>query len=200
MTALARQRPELRPLAMDELRREYRSSAKGDLATMLGLDGHLAEDRLILRPIQPRRAVETSVDGEGDWRQKRYVLNEPSLPTALIFHDSFGRGLLPFLTRHFRQSDTLWRIGPERELLEEQRPDVVIVEIAERHLLTTPPEEWEGPPRLSAAAAPGPVSAGQDPAFTERTSRPVIFADGFELGNTRAWSSTQKGPQEETPR
>ena len=92
MTALARQRPELRPMAKDELSREYRSSTRGDLATMLGLDGHLAEDHLILRPIQKRPTVPRAVNGEEDWRHKRYVFHDPSLPTALIFHDSFGRG------------------------------------------------------------------------------------------------------------
>ena len=200
--ALARQRPELHPVARDELRREYRLSAKGDLAIMLGLDGHLAEDRLILRPIRKRRAVQRPIDGERNWRHKRYVVNDSSLPTALIFHDSFGRSLLPFLTMHFRHSETLWRVGPVMRLVEEQRPDVVIIEIAERHLLSTPPGKWERPPSLDTVAANPwvPEPAGQAPASTDKTSEPTVFADSFETGNTRAWSKARTGSQGGTKR
>ena len=70
------------------------------------------------------------------------------LPKALVFHDSFGDNLKPFLARHF--SETVFQKRPadvslDLDLIEKEKPDIVIQEIVERHavqLMAFPPHDW----------------------------------------------------------
>jgi len=58
---------------------------------------------------------------------------DPSLPTAVICHDSFAIRLLPYLSQHFRR--IVWNWGPlDRDLVEREHPDLVILESTERYL------------------------------------------------------------------
>ena len=64
---------------------------------------------------------------------RRFVQDDPSLPKAVIFHDSFMMALNPFLSQDFREVVyVLGRFDPA--VIEREKPDVVIDEITERHL------------------------------------------------------------------
>jgi hypothetical protein len=57
---------------------------------------------------------------------------------AVVFHDSFMRALHPFLSEHFVRVVYDWRRQPDVRLIETERPDVVIHEVAERFLMGPP--------------------------------------------------------------
>jgi hypothetical protein len=57
-----------------------------------------------------------------------------------MFHDSFGVRLIPFLSEHFARivyssGPADWRRNFDPQLVERERPQVVIQEIAERLLV-----------------------------------------------------------------
>jgi hypothetical protein len=58
----------------------------------------------------------------------------PELPRAVLFHDSFGAGLRDFLREDFSRLYTRNTVDFEPELVEAERPDVVIQLMAERRL------------------------------------------------------------------
>ncbi len=66
--------------------------------------------------------------------------------SALIFRDSMGGGLSPLWQQSYSPTWQMWhryRAGfedPEsyRQYVEQYHPDVVIVQLAERHLINTP--------------------------------------------------------------
>ena len=133
--------PTLHSLSRDAfVPREVRTAGM-DLAGMLGLTDRLSEDNLTLRP-KRRRSVtlepqRPNPHGE-DWR----VVTEipaSSLPRAVIFRDSFASPLIPFLSEHFSRAVYLWQYDPEPQVIERERPNVVIQEWVGRRLQTLLP-------------------------------------------------------------
>jgi hypothetical protein len=141
--SLARLYPELRPLPLDAfaLRREVTNGRP--FVAGYGIADLAREEVLELEPLRPRRA--RIVDPEGGWvatpfRVGRTVMAEtgdPTLPRAVMFHDSFlPVDLEPYLSEHFERIVYHWRPKSlDWALIARERPDLVIEEKAERFLL-----------------------------------------------------------------
>ncbi|MCM2254928.1 MAG: hypothetical protein NDJ94_04590 [Vicinamibacteria bacterium] len=113
-----------------------------DLAAMIGLRDVLREQRLLLEPRRPRQArVVEPAGGEAWWNVGRLVTEIPgsTLPRAVVFRDSFGSRLAPFLSEHFSRVVYLWQVNFDAEVVAQERADVVIQEIASRKLLVASP-------------------------------------------------------------
>ena len=122
----------------------------GDLSNMLALAGMDPENRVTAVPRTPRQAVEV----ENTLAPKALFqatvtteINDPSLPTAIVFRDSFAFELIPFLSEHFKQTVYLWPL-PSTSLanrtldwatVDAVKPDLVIDEFVERYFATFPP-------------------------------------------------------------
>jgi len=128
-----------------------------DLAGMMGLTRVLTEDDLRLVPRRPRRArvVEPSGAAPSDELGRIVTtIDDPALPRAVIFRDSFVSRLAPFLSEHFSRAVYLWQNDFDADVVSRERPDVVIQEIVGRHLYTFVPS-----PELVPDAGPvGPIS------------------------------------------
>ena len=114
------------------------SGWSGDLATMLGLEGRLSEERVLL---EPPRASRTADPGPRPLDpQRRLSAAERQTASGLqvvMFHDSFGLSLQPLLSESFARivfssGPTDWRLNFDPALIERERPTLVIQEIAER--------------------------------------------------------------------
>jgi hypothetical protein len=62
----------------------------------------------------------------------------PGGPTAIVYRDSFGDYLQPFLSGAFSRATWLWTRTIDMPLIERERPDVVIQVVAERFLAQIP--------------------------------------------------------------
>jgi hypothetical protein len=129
----ARQRHEL------DLRRIPRSGM--DLARMLGLGRVMVEEDLQLEPkhgrqshiVEPARAGRALMD-------PRVVSEGPAgAPRAVVFRDSFGSAMIPFLAEHFSRAVYLWQNNFDPEAVLNERADVVIQEWVGRHLYNQVP-------------------------------------------------------------
>ena len=108
-----------------------------DLAGMMGLKRVLREVDLTLVPRRARRArvVEPAGASPTDEEGRLVtVVDDPSLPRAVIFRDSFVSRLVPFLSEHFSRAVYLWQNDFDAQVVEQEHPDVVIQEIVGRHL------------------------------------------------------------------
>lgn len=121
----------------------------GDLAGLLGLHNVEAESapRLV-----PRRPAGARFEGEcGDVGQCASASDGGARPRVLMYRDSAASSLIPFLAGHFGRGvyvwDRQWKFSTE--LLEGERPDVVVLEMVERRLMNPPPA-----PPAGASAAP----------------------------------------------
>jgi alginate O-acetyltransferase complex protein AlgJ len=108
-----------------------------DLAGMMGLKRVLREVDLTLVPRRARRARVVEPAGAAPTAEEGRlvtVIDDPSLPRAVIFRDSFASRLVPFLSEHFSRAVYLWQNDFDAQAVEQERPDVVIQEIVGRHL------------------------------------------------------------------
>jgi alginate O-acetyltransferase complex protein AlgJ len=125
-----------------------------DLARMVRLEGRLTETRIELVSLTPRMATLVEpVHGDPDFGEPRVVTQRADGrgPRALVYRDSFGSGLIPFLAESFGRAVFLWEYDVDPREVERERPDVVIHEWASRRLHTRMPyDAW------AAAAARQP--------------------------------------------
>jgi hypothetical protein len=156
MERLADSFPCLSRPSLDRYAIRRSSRAGGDLAQMLGLQKkHYREQAIRLRPrdavevrsVQSRKAIAPYI---------RVSISEApaaELPTLLMVHDSFAHQLKPFLGTRFRRVVYVWDWGLHffRELVEREKPAVIIDQIAERMLCDL---QLENPPELDRPATP----------------------------------------------
>ncbi len=60
--------------------------------------------------------------------------NNSKLPTAVFYCDSFGGAIQPFISEHFSRIEWIWTFKIDMKLIEEEKPDYVVVEMVERNL------------------------------------------------------------------
>ncbi|EFL51333.1 conserved hypothetical protein [Solidesulfovibrio fructosivorans JJ]] len=141
--------PAITPLTRSQFSVERFNWLPGDLANMMGLGGHLKEDRIMFVNKDWYKARGATYDGPMpapyfETPQYSYT-GDPKLPNALVFHDSFWWELLPFMAESFDKGLYVW-LKPQTEtefryfdtaLIEKEKPDLVIDEYTERYILPT---------------------------------------------------------------
>jgi hypothetical protein len=108
-----------------------------DLAGMMGLTRVMREVDMRLVPNRPRRArVLEPAGAQPTDEEGRLItaIDDPTLPRAVIFRDSFTSRLVPFLSEHFSRAVYLWQNDFDAAVVTQEHPDVVIQEIVGRHL------------------------------------------------------------------
>ncbi len=150
--------------------------------------------------LEPRARVVLERYDEARLALKVFEVDDPALPTCVVARDSFATDMGPFLAESFRRTVVVGadnRFFPE--LIHEERPDVVIVERAERALrfgsidwaLTSWRETWPDPGvdaeaqaldaearrRLAGGDAPGALEASQA-ALARETTPDRRFTEG----------------------
>ncbi|MEN6627462.1 MAG: hypothetical protein ABFD69_14655 [Candidatus Sumerlaeia bacterium] len=143
MDALAERFPGLRPQPLSEFkvlttahpRWSVQTQGTGEL--ICDTDGENLK-YIELEPLRPRRAR----FGYIDRRTFKTEIDDPSLPTAVVIHDSFYSPLYFFVSEHFRRVVYYKRdyLDFPAEVIAREKPDVVIEENVERQLpLPLPP-------------------------------------------------------------
>lgn len=118
-----------------------------DLARMMRLSGVLEEDDIRLRArTRSARTVEPlKPNPHGIDARLVTEVDDDSRPRAVIFRDSFGSALIPFLSEHFSRAVYLWQYNVDPEVIARERPQVVIQEMVGRRFSTlTPYNPFEG--------------------------------------------------------
>ncbi len=133
--------PSIQPLERSDFDTDH-SVASGDKTTMLGLTdpGKMAMPGLVLRRGQGYRVVEPdSPDPYGEDGLLVTEHRDKSLPTAVVFRDSFAGRLIPFLSEHFSRASYLWQNEFDFDEIAREKPDVVIQEFVARHFVAFVP-------------------------------------------------------------
>jgi len=113
----------------------------GDLAVMLDSPVEFREERLRLRPLQRRNADMRRTNPESQKRTQHVSVNHTAPPLrAVVYHDSFTTGLMPFLNEQFERIDYVRTYDLPVELIDQQRPDIVLMEMVERSLYVHHPD------------------------------------------------------------
>jgi hypothetical protein len=112
----------------------------GDCAQLLGFRDRIRDDYFDLQPRTPVQAclADPSIPQPVSPTEPLFAMEQPAaqLPRAVMFRDSFGAQLVPFLAEHFRRIVFCWQNAPafDTDLITREKPDIVIQEIVERKL------------------------------------------------------------------
>ncbi len=140
VVALEQDYPQLIPLPESDFRISPPRQENLDLAQNIGTD-LIAENVVKFLPKFDSHTTFKSLA----LGQRKITLSynpDPSLPKAVIYHDSFFFPIMPFLSEHFSRAvyiqnylgGGLWNIS----WVEEEKPNVVILEFSERYLQDIP--------------------------------------------------------------
>lgn len=131
--------PAVIPWTRDEFREEVHVTPGLDLADMLGLSDVISERRRDFVPLKRRRArIVEPAHPDPDFEEGRLVtvVDNPDLPRAVVFRDSFMSALIPFLSEHFQRAVYLWQNDFDPDVVRQEQPTVVIQELVGRRLTT----------------------------------------------------------------
>lgn len=122
--------PILKPHPLTDFDRVPQVSS-GDLAELIHLKGEINEPFTALqaRFEKPSRGLKNPPAG-----QMITVMPDATLPTAVIFRDSFFNGLQPYTSEHFSRVVYVSDFTVDLNLVAEEKPQIVILEVAERYL------------------------------------------------------------------
>ena len=111
----------------------------GDLSNIAHLSGILLNHKYTLvQPYKPDISYTTTF-GEKESVLCTIESNAPSGKKALVLRDSFSIGLMPYLSKEFSQSTYCADYELFNEtLIDEQQPDVIIIQIVERSFQNIP--------------------------------------------------------------
>lgn len=115
----------------------------GNMAKMIILDTMLIEQskRLIVNNPKAMDAVEHNYPPVNNIGKDEYEIAKKTdnslLPKAVIIRDSFFGEMIPLVSEHFSKTVFIfdaWQYGYNIEIVEAEKPDIVILEVYEPHL------------------------------------------------------------------
>jgi alginate O-acetyltransferase complex protein AlgJ len=146
--ALTKWFPIIRPAPRGAFVQVEQNGGGGDLAQILSLKEWDHERWLRLEPRSPLKArmiregiarpVNVRVPMAAPFASE---CDDARLPRAVVFHDSFFLALAPLMAEHFRRAVYIWHDDFHADVVERERPDVVIHEMLERKLADVTPNE-----------------------------------------------------------
>jgi hypothetical protein len=130
---IAKKLPGLEPLSLDSFELKKTAADGGDLAGLLGLK--MAEENavsLIPKTNLPSLEVSANPARNPDYKGPSFAKNSQEKGVAVVFCDSFGPALMPFLDCCFGKAACLQKHELDARWIEREKPDVVISEMVER--------------------------------------------------------------------
>lgn len=135
--------PAIEPLKWEDMETRDFLAAGGYLNRALSLPEDLLERHYRVLPASPE-AVEAPNPLENEWKDlsafgpdslvEAYENEAPDLPSAIVFHDSFGNYLIPYLSENFRRVVWVRNVSFSPQAVQTEKPELVIVQMAERNI------------------------------------------------------------------
>jgi hypothetical protein len=134
--ALREDFPNLQAHTLEDFRAVPDGQRAGDLSERW-LHGLVTEERIRLEPRFERKTEQFQLGQKSalvpGWMLASYN-PDPSLPSAIILHDSFFIDMVPFLSDNFRWAIFHWSFQLNDAFVSGEKPDVVILEVTDRYL------------------------------------------------------------------
>lgn len=132
--------------SLNQMTLKYETVLGGDLARMMGLKQQLTEDRIVVQSFEACKVtyedgsplIVEDIDLPGD-RGSVTLCPEAKIKKAVVFHDSFGKLLYPYLASQFQRTVFVWSDNFDPQVVKREQPDVVIQELVERRLFNREP-------------------------------------------------------------
>ncbi len=138
INAIKKSIPTATPLKEGDFNKVVKVIKGGDLAMMLDLAECYEEKAIFMIPASFSYSYEKGDIGSYiDPSPGRTIImnqNDSSLPRMVMFRDSFAAALIPYLSQNFSRSAYFWTPRLIPEIIEKEKPDLVITEVTERYI------------------------------------------------------------------
>jgi hypothetical protein len=167
LRALEPQMPGLRPLALNDFTCTRRVDHGGDLAVCLQQQGETQETQVVV--LKPRPPLAPFCQPRLDQATGGVLTRNPDKRgKAVLFRDSFAGALIAFMGYHFNEVLYFWQPEWDKDLLEREKPDLVIDEMVERHFDNEDPRQLFLKDEQRAAAQPTALQGKTGPETAKR--------------------------------
>ncbi|HEX2616535.1 MAG TPA: hypothetical protein VHL57_03280, partial [Flavobacteriales bacterium] len=140
MDRMVQDHPELGlPCRPEDYGVEAIENDQGDLALQLALNDKLTRTIYMMLPKDAPRMKELperGLPGEAFFKYRPVFTQgpDPQAPKLLMFRDSFAVYLIPYLGEHFREAVYVWSPMFIPDIVEKEKPDIVVQEVMELFL------------------------------------------------------------------
>jgi alginate O-acetyltransferase complex protein AlgJ len=143
ITALSSQLPGLKPLPLDAFQRKLVPEGGQDLAKNFGQEESMTEPaNVVFSPRPPLKPLTGIMDTSlmvKNGKMNTTTENPDGKGKVVLFHDSYAVYWVPFLGYNFNKVIYTWQPNWDMHFLEQQKPDVIIDELLERHVIGVDP-------------------------------------------------------------
>jgi len=127
-----------------EIKRE--TTLGGDLARMIGLKGNLTEELILVKSSSKCKLTHENgssliveeLDTPGN-KAAIILCPEAKNLKAVVFHDSFGKSLYPYIAREFQRTRFVSSNNFDPNIVKQEKPNIVIQQLVERRLFNHQP-------------------------------------------------------------
>ncbi len=136
--------PEISPLHLDDFEIKNVECRAGDLAALIFLRDEMKDSCMSLKYKHEYKHKPQSVNFANPKEHTSLFavgIEEHELKKVVVFRDSFFNALTPYFSEHFERSVYVWDYEPHQYIIDEEKPDIVVLEILERFLDRLLPEE-----------------------------------------------------------
>jgi len=134
MREMAKDFPQLNPMSEDEFIIDSFFSNEGDLAKMISLQDIYKRKEYSFLFKDPGKQLPALNQSDIVIRFHNNKTVNGSTLKLLMFRDSYANYLIPFLNMHFKDATYVWSYEFLDKLIEEEKPDVVILESLQRFM------------------------------------------------------------------
>lgn len=125
----------LQPIQVSELNIKDTFNQEGDLAKLLSLENIYRRKEVIVSYKDTSKKFNYPTESAIYMR----CINKPHRDSChlklMLFRDSYSNYLIPYLNEHFDEIVCVWSYDLIQELIEEEKPDIVVLEVQQRALL-----------------------------------------------------------------
>lgn len=127
--------PCLQPIQLNELNIKDTFNQEGDLAKLLSLENIYRRKEVIVSYKDSSKKLNYPAESSIYMR----CINKPNRDSChlklMLFRDSYSNYLIPYLNEHFDEIVCVWSYDLIQELIENEKPDIVLLEVQQRALL-----------------------------------------------------------------
>lgn len=125
--------PDIHPIPSSDYVLSFDSTYEADLLKSIAMGDMLERTEVVYTPKFDSKVIDGIPKPYGHIARFKDNVNGDTLK-VMVFHDSFGVALMPFLSETFKRNIFLWTTDFRHDLIEKERPDIVIQERMESYV------------------------------------------------------------------
>lgn len=127
--------PNLTPVEFHQLSIRDSFTNRGDLSAMLGMEEVYKRKEYLIDLKIPGQTLNFPQSAEMIFNNVNEHTIDSSQLKLMVFRDSYSNDLMPFLNLHFREAKYVWSYAFMPDLVEDFKPDIVILEVQQRAMI-----------------------------------------------------------------